>query len=29
MPCRFDVVAFDGDAGAPSCDWQRAAFEMF
>jgi putative endonuclease len=29
MPCRFDVVAFDGDADAPSCEWQRAAFEMF
>lgn len=27
MPCRFDVVAFDGDADAPSCEWQRAAFE--
>lgn len=26
-PCRFDVVAFDGDAAAPACDWQRAAFE--
>ncbi|HEX5353982.1 MAG TPA: YraN family protein [Rhodanobacteraceae bacterium] len=28
LPCRFDVVAFDGDARAPSCDWQRAAFEI-
>ncbi|HEU4858002.1 MAG TPA: YraN family protein [Rhodanobacteraceae bacterium] len=27
LPCRFDVIAFDGDADAPSCDWQRAAFE--
>jgi putative endonuclease len=27
LPCRFDVVAFDGNAAAPSCDWQRAAFE--
>lgn len=27
LPCRFDVVAFDGDADAPACDWQRAAFE--
>jgi putative endonuclease len=29
MPCRFDVVAFDGDADAPHCEWRRAAFEMF
>ncbi|TAN08408.1 MAG: YraN family protein [Rhodanobacteraceae bacterium] len=28
LPCRFDVVAFDGDANAPTCDWQRAAFEI-
>ncbi len=28
LPCRFDVVAFDGDADAPACDWQRAAFEV-
>jgi putative endonuclease len=28
MPCRFDVVAFDGDADAPLQDWQRAAFEI-
>lgn len=28
LPCRFDVVAFDGDAGAVDCDWQRAAFEI-
>lgn len=27
LPCRFDVVAFDGAADAPACDWQRAAFE--
>ncbi|WHZ19600.1 MAG: UPF0102 protein YraN [Rhodanobacteraceae bacterium] len=27
LPCRFDVVAFDGDADAPASDWQRAAFE--
>lgn len=27
LPCRFDVVAFDGAADAPTCDWQRAAFE--
>lgn len=29
LPCRFDVIAFDGDAEAPSCDWQRAAFDAF
>jgi putative endonuclease len=28
LPCRFDVIAFDGDAEAPACDWQRAAFEI-
>jgi len=28
MPCRFDVIAFDGDAEAPRCEWQRAAFEV-
>lgn len=27
LPCRFDVIAFDGDADMPTCDWQRAAFE--
>jgi len=27
-PCRFDVIAFDGDADAPDFDWQRAAFEI-
>ena len=27
LPCRFDVVAFDGDADAPACSWHRAAFE--
>lgn len=27
LPCRFDVVAFDGNAAAPACDWQRGAFE--
>ena len=26
-PCRFDVVAFNGDAPAATCDWRRAAFE--
>lgn len=29
LPCRFDVVAFDGDAKAPNRDWQRGAFEAF
>lgn len=28
LPCRFDVIAFDGDADAALCDWQRAAFEI-
>ncbi|MGH8124738.1 MAG: YraN family protein [Rhodanobacteraceae bacterium] len=28
LPCRFDVVAFDGDADAPRCEWQRGAFEV-
>jgi peptidoglycan/xylan/chitin deacetylase (PgdA/CDA1 family) len=28
MPCRFDVVAFDGDARAAECDWIKAAFEI-
>jgi putative endonuclease len=27
LPCRFDVIAFDGDADAPASAWQRAAFE--
>ena len=27
LPCRFDVVAFDGKAVAPTLDWQRAAFD--
>lgn len=26
-PCRFDVVAVDGAAGAPRIDWIRNAFE--
>lgn len=29
LPCRFDVVAFDGILDAPSCDWQRGAFEVY
>lgn len=28
MPCRFDVVAFDGAADAPVHAWHRAAFEI-
>ena len=28
LPCRFDVLAFDGEADAPRCDWQRAAFDF-
>ncbi|HJP99551.1 MAG TPA: YraN family protein [Rhodanobacteraceae bacterium] len=28
MPCRFDVVAFDGEADAPQHEWRRAAFEI-
>ncbi len=28
LPCRFDVLAFDGDAAAPHCDWQRSAFDF-
>lgn len=27
LPCRFDVIAFDGDAETATSDWQRAAFE--
>ena len=27
-PCRFDVLAFDGEPDAPHCEWQRAAFEF-
>ena len=28
LPCRFDVVAFDGDARTAQCEWVRAAFEV-
>jgi putative endonuclease len=28
LPCRFDVVAFDGEARTAECDWVRAAFEL-
>lgn len=28
-PCRFDVVAFDGQGSGVRCDWQRGAFEAF
>ncbi|MBS0432808.1 MAG: YraN family protein [Proteobacteria bacterium] len=27
-PCRFDVLAFDGERDAPRCEWQRAAFDF-
>lgn len=29
LPCRFDVVAFDGAGKEPRCQWQQAAFEAF
>jgi putative endonuclease len=29
MPCRFDVVAFDGNTDTPHCEWRRAAFEIY
>ena len=28
-PCRFDVVAFDGDGEEVRCDWVRGAFDAF
>ena len=28
LPCRFDVVAFDGDARTAECEWIKAAFEI-
>ncbi|MGN6314497.1 MAG: YraN family protein [Rhodanobacteraceae bacterium] len=28
LPCRFDVVAFDGQVHATRCEWLRAAFEV-
>ncbi len=28
LPCRFDVLAFDGEPTAPRCDWHRAAFDF-
>ena len=27
LPCRFDLVALEGDPRAPSIEWLRAAFE--
>lgn len=27
LPCRFDVLAFNGDADTATCEWRRAAFE--
>lgn len=28
FPCRFDVIAFDGEARTAQCEWVRAAFEV-
>jgi putative endonuclease len=28
LPCRFDVLAFDGEPDAARCDWQRGAFDF-
>jgi len=28
LPCRFDVLAFDGDSAAPRSEWRRAAFDF-
>lgn len=28
LPCRFDVVAFDGEAPIAECEWIKAAFEI-
>jgi putative endonuclease len=28
LPCRFDVVAFDGEAQVAECEWIKAAFEV-
>jgi putative endonuclease len=28
-PCRFDVVAFDGNDGEVRCEWLRNAFDAF
>lgn len=28
LPCRFDVIAFDGEPDSAECDWLRAAFEV-
>jgi putative endonuclease len=27
LPCRFDVIAFEGDARSAECEWIKAAFE--
>jgi len=29
VACRFDVLAIAGDAGAPTLDWRRNAFEAY
>ena len=28
LPCRFDVVAFDGEPDSVECEWLKAAFEV-
>lgn len=28
LPCRFDVVAFDGETRMVECEWIKAAFEI-
>jgi putative endonuclease len=28
LPCRFDVVAFDGEPESAECEWLRGAFEV-
>lgn len=28
LPCRFDVIAFDGEPDSAECEWLRGAFEV-
>jgi len=28
LPCRFDVIAFDGEPRSAQCEWLKAAFEV-
>jgi putative endonuclease len=28
LPCRFDVIAFDGEARIAECEWIKGAFEL-